>query len=329
MMIDCLTIILRDVSDLIFGRPASPPAQSDVSDRQLEQLLAALRTRRQGLTLVDAAVTAFEDLGEIPRLLHWNQGLREALHDLILQSVHQAERFGDGSGELKRRFAVDLVTRVLRPYDPTGLIQPVEDVLVAPFVGIVIDWSVTVLNIHKAWKPIEHVKLPGLFAGRYGRALRLGACLYRRWMALRELLFAPSRYERQIRSARRSIDPQARELTAALPPASMPATVELLVNVVVRIGNLTAPHVRTVDALLRLAHQILDMSAAERRDTVLRAVTILLRETYAGSAAAQMILNSSIGQSMLEEMINTTDWILTQNGLLPQTGSSSRNPDSP
>src|SRR5207244_2025503 len=104
-------------------------------------------------------------LGEIPITLKWRDGLRRDLIALVHSAVEQAERFGDGKGEKKRQFAIDLVVRVLRRYDQSGiqLIPPIENAFIAPFVGVIVDWSVEVLNIHDAWPPIRQVTFPSIF----------------------------------------------------------------------------------------------------------------------------------------------------------------------
>ena len=69
--------------------------------------------------MLEAGRRALVELGKIPALLHWTEGGRQALYNLIHQAVIQAERYGQNSGALKRRFAIDLVTRALRQYGPS------------------------------------------------------------------------------------------------------------------------------------------------------------------------------------------------------------------
>jgi hypothetical protein len=295
--------------------PSSPPV--DRATAALERLLDEFQVRHNGRTLVDATAVAFRQLGEIPKILHWDEGLRDALHDLILATINQAERFGDGTGEFKRRFAIDIITRVLRAYDESGLMEPVEDVLVAPFVGIEIDWMVLVLNIHKAWKPVTHVDLPRFFQGKYAWLLRLSAKLWRLFVCLSQLFLFPSAYERHLRDARRSINGQVRRLYVVLPPATWHHTVELLVNVVATFGDLTAPHVKTIDALWRFSAELERMSSADRREVVFRAALILLRRAYADDALALTLLDSSIGQLLIRQIVSSTEWVLRKNSLLP------------
>jgi hypothetical protein len=322
LMGGCMDAIANDLCSQLFrdcGRqqptPASP--EVDATSAAIEKLLDEFQVKHGGLTIIDAAAEAFRKLAEIPHILRWDEGLRAAVHDLVLATVHEAERFGDGTGAFKRRFSVDTVTRVLRGYDTTGLIEPVEDVLVSPFVGIQIDWIVQALNIHDAWKPVDHVALPKFFQGRYGNLLRLNAWLWHAWVVLRELVFFPSRYERELRDARRNIDGEVQALYGILPTSSSQYTAELLVNVVAKVGNLTAPHVQTIDSLWRLTEQLGRMSVADREEVVIRAATLLLRRAYADDDLALSIFDSAIGQFLIRQMVFSTEWVLARNGLLP------------
>jgi hypothetical protein len=319
---DCLDAFANDLCTRVLRNcapaqsyPSSPPV--DAATAALERLLEAFQVRHDGRTFVDAAAAALQQLGEIPKILRWDEGLRDALHDLILATINEAERFGNGTGELKRRFAVDIITRVLRPYDESGLMEPVEDVVVAPFVGIEIDWMVQVLNIHNAWKPPTHVALPRFFDGRHGRLLRLNATLWRLLKSLSQFLLSPSRYERQLTDARLRIDGQVSRLYEALPPATWHRTAELLVNVVAKFGNLTAPHVKTIDALWRLSAELERLSSAGRREVVFRAALIVLRRAYAHDDLALTLLDSSIGHLLIRHLVFSTEWVLRKNSLLP------------
>jgi hypothetical protein len=318
----CMDAIVNDLCSQLFrdcGRqqPTRASPEVDATSAAIEKLLDEFQIEHGGMTIVDAAAEAFRELGEIPHILRWDEGLRAAVHDLVLATVHQAERFGDGTGAFKRRFSVDTVTRVLREYDTTGLIEPVEDVLVAPFVGIQIDWIVQALNIHDAWKPVDHVALPKFFQGRYGNLLRLNAWLWHAWVVLRELVLFPSGYERELRDARRNIDAEVQALYGILPTTSSQYTAELLVNVVAKVGNLTAPHVQTIDSLWRLTEQLGRMSVADREEVVIRAATLLLRRAYAHDDLALSIFDSAIGQFLIRQMVFSTEWVLARNGLLP------------
>jgi hypothetical protein len=326
MLTNCLNTVVADLCSIILRGGSTTPASArvDSTTAALEILLDEFHAERGGLTLVDAAAEAFRQLGEIPRILRWNTGLQDALHDLVLATVNEAERFGDGTGAFKRRFSVDVVTRVMRSYDSTGMIEPIEDVLIAPFVGIEIDWIVQALNIHNAWKPVEHVQLPRFFQGRYQGLLRFQSRLWRVWVRVRDLFFYPSLYERQIRQARIEIDPQVHALLTVLPPASQHETMELLANVIATIGNLTAPHVHTIDSLFQLVHQIGEMTDTERREVVFRAISILLRRTYADNDLAIVMLDSTIGQFVIRQLVLSTEWVLRKNSLLPGFGSVGR-----
>lgn len=297
-------------------RPASP--EVDRATAALERLLDEFDARHGGRTPIEAARDAFQALAEIPRILRWDTGLRPAVQDLILATIAQAERFGDGTGAYKRRFSIDVITRVLRVYDESGLIEPVEDVVVAPFVGIEIDWMVQVLNIHDAWPPAQQVSLPRFFDGRHGRLLRFLVGLWRLWVRLGEWLLLPTPYERHLRHARTQVDAQVRALYAVLPPASWHQTTELLVNVVVKFGNLTAPHIATVDQVLRLLADIDRLSLEERREVAFRAVRLVLRRAYADDRIALALIDSTVGQFLVRQMVFSTEWVLRRNNLLPR-----------
>jgi hypothetical protein len=147
--------------------------------------------------------------------------------------------------------------------------------------------------------------------------LRLYARVWHAWVVLRELLYFPSRYERELRDARRNIDVQVQALYVIFPTTSSQYTVELLVNVVAKVGNLTAPHVQTIDSLWRLTEQLGRMSIADREEVVIRAATLLLRRAYADDDLALSIFDSAIGQFLIRQMVFSTEWVLARNGLLP------------
>jgi hypothetical protein len=322
LMGGCMDAIVSDLCSRVFpqcapAQPAKASPEVDATSAAIEKLLDEFQVRHGGMTPVEAAVEAFRTLAQIPHILRWDEGFRAAVHDLVLETVHQAERFGDGTGAFKRRFSVDTITRVLRAYDTTGLIEPVEDVVVSPFVGIQIDWIVQVLNIHGAWKPVDQVALPSLTGGQYSNLLRALGRMWHVWVKARELLFFPTRYERQLRDARRNIDVQVQALYVIFPIASSKNTVDLLVSVVAKVGNLTAPHVHTIDALWRLTEQLGRMSIADREEVVIRAATLLLRRAYADDDLALSIFDSAIGQFLIRQMVFSTEWVLAKNGLLP------------
>ena len=237
----------------------------------------------------------------------------------MLATIYQAERFGDDSGPLKRRFVLDLLTRVFRRYNQNGLpfIAPIEETFVKPFLGVSIDWCVAVLNLHGAWPPVKRVQIPKLFHGRYGRVLRIGLHLLRLWVWLSESFVAPTKYERNLRHAERALQPEIDNFVAALPPAQVHGLVEELATMVQRVGQLTAPHLNTIDALLRLSNELRELKPAERRETIVRIIQELLRRAYARNSFAVAFIDSAFGDFFIREMVENTEWVLARNGLLP------------
>ena len=295
-------------------------------EHEISELLDELRAKRGGLDFADSAREVFRLLGEIPAIVHWNTGLADAHRELILATVHEAERFGDTTGEFKRRFAVDMTIRVLRRYNLSGLPipGPIEDTFIKPFVGINIDWCVTVLNINNAWPPVRNVQIPRLFQGRYGRFLQLGASLLRIWVWLREMFFYPSKYERQLRSATKNLEPQINDLLEVLPPASIHKLAERIATIIARAGQLTAPHVRTINSLLTISAEIQQLTQKEREDVIVTVMRRLLRKAYARSPFAVDFIDSVFGDYLLREMVRNTEWVLARNGLLPSPTRSER-----
>src|SRR5258708_7765357 len=122
-------------------------------DQVCDQLLESFQRETGTPNVADSAREVFALLQELLRVLRWNDGLREALSDIILFAVQQAERFGAfrvKTGEFKRWFVVDVAIRILRRYHYGGLpfLQPIEDAM-RPFVGIFVDWTVAILNLHE------------------------------------------------------------------------------------------------------------------------------------------------------------------------------------
>jgi hypothetical protein len=297
---------------------------SDIIDKHVKQLLDEFKRQRNGLTVVDSAREAFALLGRIPHLLRWDEGLGEAHRDLMLATIYQAERFGDNSGPLKRRFALDLMTRVLRRYNQDGLpfIQPIEDAFVKPFLGVALDWCVATLNTHNTWPAVGKVTIPRLYKGRTGRILWLGLQLLRVWVKLRELFFYPSKYERQVRDAFKKLQPEVNEFVRVLPPARLHDLIEQLANIINDVGKLTAPHLRTIDSLLRLSSELRDLDPDKRREAVVRIMQELLRRAYADNAFALSFVDSIFGEFFIREMVASTESVLARNGLLPTSRPS-------
>jgi hypothetical protein len=272
-----------------------------------------------GPSMLAAGRHALIELGKIPVLLKWNQGLRPALYDLVLKTVAEAERFGSGSGVLKRRFAVDLVSRILRDYEPSPLFELVEDVTTEPYVGVLVDWTVEVLNVQDAWPPVTRIKIPGFYSGRYGVLLRLQGWLWRLITAVRTIVTFPSAYERNLRDALRKIDPQVQALKTALPPSTERQNLDAIATIIAKVGRLTAPHVRMAVSLLKMADSIAQESPEERRQLAHDVLKILLERAFADNWLVLNVIDSSIGDSLITEIVRSTDWVLAQNGLLPSS----------
>lgn len=305
--------------------PLFPPAEdsSDPNVARVEQhvreLLAELQASQGQISLSDSARDIFRLLGEIPKLVHWDEGFGEANREIILGAIHQAERFGDNTGPLKRRFAVDLIVRVLRHYNQHGFpfLPPIEDAFVKPLLGVYVDWIVKVLNIHKAWPAIKHVTMPSIFQGEYGGLVKLGIQLLRLWIWVRHLFFYETKYERQLRDALRAIEPQTRQLLVVLPPEQAQDLASELVSIFSQLGQLTAPYLKFINDLLQLSGEMADLTADEREQAILEIVRDLLLKAYAGEPLIEAFLESSFGELLIREMIRTVQWVLVRNGLMP------------
>lgn len=142
-----LVVAERTVAEIVeallggAGAPALAPQQEAAAARVAEkadELIAIYRDERRDIA--GDAAAALHLLGTIPRILRWDEGLKQAWSGLVLAAVHQAERFGDGTGALKRKFATDLVVRALESYNFGGLpFLTIQKTLLAPVVGILID----------------------------------------------------------------------------------------------------------------------------------------------------------------------------------------------
>jgi hypothetical protein len=91
--------------------------------------------------------------------------------------------------------------------------------------------------------------------------------------------------------------------------------VEKLTVVVGRFGQLTAPHVRQIVALVRLADHSFERE--RRQETIVCALRELLLTAYAGDFLARELLESGFGDFFLREMVQTIESILARDGLLP------------
>jgi hypothetical protein len=319
-VVNSIFLFYKNCWKTLLGESDSEPEDSE--DVYLDGLINEFTARRGGMTVADSASEIFFQIGLIPRILRWNEGLQDALNDVILATVEQAERFGGKTGPMKRRFAVDLVTRVIRVYEYNGILEPVEDVLIKPVVGVLVDWSVQVLNIHHAWKPVPVVKFPSLFQGHYGKLLKLDVWVWNCWVALRRLIVFPSAYERNLRDAYSKVEPAVKSLVSVLPPGDLERTAGLLITVAARIGQLTAPHISTISDLLLLAQEIYHLSPAELQDLIFQVVKILLDRAYAYDTFSRAVLDSDLGKFFIRQMITIVERILAKNGLLPMAAAA-------
>ena len=297
--------------------PAPPARPSIVWKRQTQELIDEFA--EQGPQLIADARLIFSLIGEIPVALRWHEGLRRELSALIEGAVQEAERFGSGTGPTKRAFATDVVTRVLRRYNIDGLpfIPPIDDLLFKPMVGVLVDWSVEVLNLHDAWPAAKRVALPRLYAGAHGQLLRVAVWIWWGLLKLKAAFVFPSKYERELRKAVTKLEPEIVAVLAVLPAKDAREVGDRVVNIVFEIGRATAPHVRLVDRIIRFSGELHDATPAERREAAFRVLRGLVLRAYEDDELALLFLDSSFGDFFLRALVNHTEWVLERNGLLP------------
>ncbi|MFZ0304438.1 MAG: hypothetical protein WAL75_17230 [Terracidiphilus sp.] len=311
------------LTESFFGESRRSGQPESAVAAEIEEVIERFTSSDEGSSMLEACRQALNEAGKIPTLLNWSQGLREALYALTYNVVIQSERYGPGSGELKRRFAIDLVTRIVRAYEPTPLFEVVEDVTFHPYIGILIDWTVEALNFYQAWPPISHVKLPGIYSGKYGLLLRLQAWMWTLFQAIRNVVTYPTAYERNMRDALGKLKPQVNALHSALPPASVQRKMDEIANIVVRLGKLTAPHVRAMISVLKIADELAGETQEERREVAFEVMKTLLLQAVQDNWFAAEALSSGLGNFLVREMTNCIDWTLSRNGLLPSTAKKS------
>ena len=311
----------RWLGDLFAGneRPLTPTERAAVTrvEANVDELISEFRSKRN--ELAKDARRLFQSLGRIPTVLKWDEGLKADWSTLIMRVVQQAERFGDGMGAKKRRFAVELVVRVIERYNYQGapFLPSIERAFVNPIAGIMVDWSVAVLNLHNVWPKVTRVKFPSIFQGSYGFFFKFAFWLAAVIVKLREWFFLPSKYERQIRSALRAIEPDVQRLLRTLPPNRLRETLEELASILAELGQVTAPYVRLIDRVLRLGDSVTRLTVAERQEAGVRVLRRLLQEAYADDPFALVFIDSPLGDSLLRALVEHTTWILFRNGLLP------------
>lgn len=286
-------------------------------EEHASELIAAYRSERRQLA-ADAR-EVFRLLGRIPVVLRWDEALKYDLNALILAAVHEAERFGKGTGPKKRRFAIELIVRVIERYNYHGIpfLPSIEKAFVNPIVGVAIDWSVAVLNLHGIWPPVNRITFPSIFQGTYGPLFRMAFMVASAFLWARKWLMFPTKYEREVRRSLRTMEPQVRNLLATLPPNRLHGVLEELGDIVVQLGNATAPYVGLIDEVLRLTNEVTDLTPAERNEAAFRMLRRLLLEAYADDELALTFIDSALGDYLLWAIVNQTTWVLARNGLLP------------
>jgi hypothetical protein len=316
------------VVEVLLGRSQPPLTEAGEArvgrvEEHAQELLDEIRERR--IELVNDAKKVFTLLGQIPEIIHWNEGLKDSLHTIVLGAVEQAERFGDGTGHKKREFAMDVVIRVLQRYHFGGLpfLPIIENTFVRPLVGILIDWSVQVLNFHGVWdRTVKTVTFPSLFEGLYGVFLKFGLGVMRAYNWVRIRLYVPTKYERNIRDALREIEPDVRDLLVVLSPDHAWEVLQELATLVAEMGQVTLPYVTLVDHFLTLSAEFAALTPAERSEAVFRMLRSALLEAYADNEFAVAFLDSPLGDMLLRRLVENTTLILVKKGLLP--GSEKR-----
>lgn len=292
----------------------------------VRELLDAFRTEVGEPQLIPSLLRLSELLDEVTTTLRWNQGMRSVLLEIVARSVDAAEqRFGPNHGEFKRQFVTDVVIRVLsREYLGVPLPGFVESAA-RPLVGIFIDWTVEVLNVHrgKLWyDPPGRRRVPRRYAFHpikwktYRRLLWLWS-----WVAG---LFVPlSAYERRLREVSDSLEPQAKAMRELMPVESIAGAASKVGNVIVDLGVITKPHVRTVEAVLRFTRSQLPRfdDPEERHMLLVTVVQELLCDAYRGEPLMNSAIRSGVGTFVIGEMVRGIEHVLDRADLLLPAGS--------
>ena len=312
------------LTEAVFGVRGHGDVQpASAVDAEIVDVVERFASSDEGCLMLEACRQALNEMGKIPKLLNWNQGLSEAIYALTHNVVIESERYGPRTGELKRRFAIDVATRILREYEPTPLFEVVEDVSIKPYIGILIDWTVEVLNFHQAWPRVSQVKLPGIYSGKYGLLLRVQSWMWLLFRAIQRTVTSPTAYERNVRDALDRLQPQVQALLGVLPPESARRKEDEIVSIVARIGKLTAPHVRVMISVLKIADELAGETQEQRREVALEVMKTLLLRAVQDNWLATAALSSGPGNILISEMTNCVDWVLSRNGLLPSSGKMS------
>jgi hypothetical protein len=284
-------------------------------DDDVRDLVDAVRDPKVREGMIESAREAFLLVDGLRNLIRWDDGLRDTLVDLILKSVGEAERFGPKTGPFKRRFVIRVVTRTLAQYPNPPVPLPLLGV-VEPFVGIAVDWTVAIMNIHNAWTPVKHISVPRLFEGPSGWIWRLGSRLLDFIGQVQEFIWSNA-FQRNVNDARRKLTPILEELQALIPPKSLPDIVDAFATAVNSAGELAIPHLITIDRLIRVIRTAIDVDPSGRHDLAVRALRDILEETYADSPIALGLIRSPIGNFFLNELVHGMERILFQQRVIP------------
>lgn len=177
-----------------------------------------------------------------------------------------------------------------------------------------------ILNSREScWPAQKRVRLPLVKLGQYEWLLSIALVFSRIVMWVSGWVRAPSRYQRQLRDAFRKIAPEARALTAVLPPERFVDTVERVVTVVVELGQRTAPYAGLVQHVLSFGEDFIGLTLDERIEAVAMMLHDLLREAYAGDPLASLAIDSPFGDTLLRAIVSHAYWVLAENGLVPNS----------
>lgn len=289
------------------------------AERDVLDVLRGLRGDGDRPPIQTSLVRATQLVQQLRAWLRWDDGLREAIIDLVLGAVQQAERFGDGTGSFKRRFVIDAVARVLENNISGGELPDGAHEVLTPFVGIFVDVTVSVLNEHDAWPPIDRVKLPLLFRGKgVGAALvRVGLAVWRVWQALVSVLRASTRYERNIRQATARLAAERVALEDVLPRDRLVTVAEQTLTVLEQLGLIIAPQAHTIEALYRLTLEVVGDDEDRRREVVVIAIRVLMKQAYSDSLFLAHLLDGPVGAFVLDEVVRAVGHFVQRLGIEP------------
>jgi hypothetical protein len=273
-------------------------------------------------TLGSAALLIEEAIATI----RWNDGLRDLLVEIVMRSADEAEKlYGPSGGAFKRQFVIDVTTRVLvDDYLDLPVPRQLEEVI-APLMGIFVDWTVEVLNDCRGpvwFDTVAETRRPR-------RVSRFGTSTLQWWKAIRwlmrvyawlqRLLRSGSRYERKIRAVAASLDKSRKTIERLLPPSSLFSVALKIGHIVVELGALTKPYIRTVAALLRIAiaegGNLADSDA--RHELLVAALQEFLAETYVDDPFMLGLIQSGIGTFVIGEQVRGVELLLEKLGQLP------------